>query len=271
MKKTQLIALLLVVCLFAGCSFYELDNEDSSRKTFFGAEESVPAQTCAPVTEPSSSSQTAPPTTDAPPSGATPVQIPAESAGYSAVYQDICQFLRSGDSDQAYQFVTTGIKETRIGTSSEAERFAAISYALQDLNGDGVQEMIVLDPHWTLPGNSRILAIYTLLNNTPTLMAEGWSRSRLYLLQDGTFYKEGSSGAAFSCYETLILQGTALSYTGLWFTYPKGETQIQGGYYYNTTGEYSVEASTEITSEEYTLQQEKLQQEIVTFPSYSFL
>lgn len=279
-KLTRLTALALAVCLLAGCSYHEQEqkksfqNNDSVTSPAQGQEASL-AETSSQATESAPPTQTTSPATETPTQNTTPTQppstqIPAHAAGYSAVYQDIYQLLTSGDRNQNYLFATTGIKEATSGTSTEAERFAAISYALQDLNDDGIQEMIVLDPHWTLPGNSRILALYTLQNGSPLLIDEGWARSRLYLLQDGTFYHEGSGGAAYSVFETRTLQGTHMFSTGIWFTYPKDEAQTQGGYYYNATGEYSVEASIEITNEEYTTQQEALQQKIVTFNAYSF-
>lgn len=42
--------------------------------------------------------------------------------------------------------------------------------------------------------------MYTLHDDKPVLLIEGWARNRYYLLNDGTIYNEGSSGAAYTSF-----------------------------------------------------------------------
>ena len=62
-------------------------------------------------------------------------------------------------------------------------------YALHDINGDGIVELIILSQ------DHDIYAIYTLRENKPVLVGAYWSRSRIALDKNGTLYHSGSSGA----------------------------------------------------------------------------
>ena len=70
--------------------------------------------------------------------------------------------------------------------------------AYQDIL-DNAYEVIIAD---TGPAgwNNRILLMYTLHDDKPVLLIEGWARIRYYLLNDGTIYNEGSSGAAYTSF-----------------------------------------------------------------------
>lgn len=238
--RIQITALALVACLLAGCTInINIDTTPSA------AETTNPAQS------------------------ATPSGIPAIDAGYEAVYEDICTLMTTGDQERTYRYSSAGIVEAALG-DTPTERFAEVAYALQDLTGDDIAEMIVLNPLWPDNGGSRILAIYTLQENSPIMIAEGWSRSRLYLLPDQTFYTEGSSGATYSHFGLQSLKGDSLHFTTVWFTEPKGDAQTQLGFYYNTAGVFDAVSSQEITQEEYCTQQDDLFRQVVVFSHYSF-
>lgn len=69
-------------------------------------------------------------------------------------------------------------------------------YVLFDVNRDGIEELLFMDK----PGfeDNMIYAVYTMKNGKTHRVFDGWSRNRLYLLEDGTFLASGSSGAAYS-------------------------------------------------------------------------
>ncbi|MDR2656276.1 MAG: hypothetical protein LBB86_00440 [Oscillospiraceae bacterium] len=74
-----------------------------------------------------------------------------------------------------------------------------IGYALRDLNGDGVEELI-----W-LTKDLSIWAVFTWVDNAVTNVDEYWERHSLVLDQEGTFNIDSSSGAADNIYEVSIL------------------------------------------------------------------
>ena len=87
---------------------------------------------------------------------------------------------------------------------------AHVGYALIDLDGNGVQEIIVAG---TGSGNNNgniVFEICTLVNDQPVNICMSSARNRYYLRTDGTVLNEGSSGAAYSNYDVLSVSGSML-------------------------------------------------------------
>ena len=69
-------------------------------------------------------------------------------------------------------------------------------YMYFDVNRDGTDELLFLDkPNYE---EAMIYAVYTMKNGKPHRVFDGWTRRRLYLLSDGTFFSCGSDGASYS-------------------------------------------------------------------------
>ena len=262
----RIFAFILVLLLLTGCETRSESNRRYHAKikrsgstqtdtvdlpTNDESESTTP--TDAPVTIPTTVPTTTRPTTPEQP--AVP-NSPATSAGFGAVYAEICELLDSGSVDGDYTYISAGISEMAQNTASASARYSSITYALEDLDGDGKQEMIVLNSM----GNTQILAIYAIQGGKPVMTREGWSRSRLYRLSDGQLYYEGSNGAAYAIFEV----GTQR-----WFTYPTADmTDI--GYYYAADGSYDPATAHQITEEEYNAKQTELSQKITAFSVYNF-
>lgn len=262
----RIFAFILVLLLLTGCE----TRSESNRRYHAKIKRSDSAQTDtvdlptndesesttptdAPVTIPTTVPTTTRPTTPEQP--AVP-NSPATSAGFGAVYAEICELLDSGNTDRDYTYISAGISEMAINTPSVSARYNSITYALEDLDGDGKQEMIVLNSM----GNTQILAIYALQGGHPVMTHEGWSRSRLYRLSDGRLYNESSSGAAYSLFKV----GSQC-----WFTYPNADmTDID--YYYAADGSYDPTTAHQITEEEYNAKQIEFSQMITPFSVYNF-
>ena len=262
MKRfVRISALVLALLLLTGCS--SLSDFETDLNHMFGKEPLVPPGLVDPsapadnaaATEPTESSpeEATEPATEQP----TAPPDDAISAGFGVVYADICLMLDTGDWEQEYRYANIGMIEVIMGQDSKDARYSSITYALEDLNDDGSLEMIVLDAM----GNTRILAIYALQNGEPVMTHEGWYRSRLYRLSDGSLYNEGSGGAAYSSF------GIG---DQLWFTYPKGDDQMEIGYYYAADGTYDPAKAIEITGDEYSAKQTELAKMITPFSTYSF-
>ena len=97
-------------------------------------------------------------------------------------------------SDEIFSY--DGIREAKMGRDTD-EALAGIGYTYYDVDDNGIEELIIADTGpegW----NNRILLMYTLYDDKPVLLIDGWARNRYYLLNDGTIYNEGSSGAAYT-------------------------------------------------------------------------
>lgn len=260
-RLTRLLVLFFVLSLLIGCS-NSSDLKDTLPSISF---ETTLSTDCVDLTMPTDNDSatfstiptTIPPAESTAPTIPPATQSPAASAGFDAVYTDICRLLDSGSWELEYTYVSNGIGEVVIPLHTIEERYSSITYALEDMDNDGSLEMIVLDAM----GNTRILAIYAFQNGQLVMTHEGWARARLYRLSDGTLYREGSNGAAYSIFE---------AYGHRWFTYPKGEEEIEAGYYYAADGSYDPNSAQEITCEEYYAKQAELTQMITTFSVYNF-
>lgn len=153
--------------------------------------------------------------------------------------------------DSAYRMLVEGpgevLDEGEVGLwEVRSEGTDAIGYTFIDLNNDGIEELVLTGPF--------ILAIHTLVNNEPVLVAEGWYRSCLFLLNDGRIYNVGSGGASHAVNRTFefLPNSTELSVLDLYYT-SDNETYDGFRYFHNTTGDYNLETPDEyeITVEEY--------------------
>lgn len=93
------------------------------------------------------------------------------------------------ESDDAFTYV--GVAETRIGRDVD-ETLASVGYTLFDVDGDEVDELIIVDTSEDESYNNRILIMASLLDDKPVEVVGGWATSRFYLLNDNTIYYEGS-------------------------------------------------------------------------------
>lgn len=103
--------------------------------------------------------------------------------------------------------MTLGTFETTLSATDD-EILNGVGYTIQDINGDGIQELLIIqvsDRGQTRYFGEKILALYTIANDEARFLAGGWARNRYYLLSDGQIYNEGSSGADDSSFETYIL------------------------------------------------------------------
>ena len=150
-------------------------------------------------------------------------------------------------------YFSTGINEVVLYGNTVDDRMKAVAYCIMDVNKDGVEELLIVDPVYPQPGNVRIIDMYTLVDGTPVKVIEGWARNGYYLLDDGTIYCVGSGGAAYSNVELLSFEPIAIELTlkELYFTYPKDEDMNNVGYYYSGSGIYDVSVATEISADEF--------------------
>lgn len=123
---------------------------------------------------------------------------------------------------------------------SEMMLYAAnVGYALQDLDGDGVQELLIAGiGYYTL--ENTLFEIYTLQNGAPVRVAQSSVRCRYYLMNDNRIYCEGSSGAAYSNFSVMQYSaGTIRFLNGLYTTDVLADgTPSPYTYYYTTSNQF---------------------------------
>ena len=115
-----------------------------------------------------------------------------------------------------------------------------VGYAVLDLDGNGVQELIVAGIGYDIPDEPCIFEIFTLEGNTPVSAARSQARSRLFLLKDGKLYNEGSSGAASSNFSVMQFSAGQLRFlNGLYTTDVLSDgSPSPYPYYFTTSNQY---------------------------------
>lgn len=127
----------------------------------------------------------------------------------------------------------TGNREKGISELVNREDF--LGYALKDLDDDGVEELILASDMYHLYPNI-IYDVYTLENGKPELLLQSRARSRYFMLQDGRFLMEGSSGAMYASWITYRFSDTSPSVQEqIWTTEEPHDLADFAPYYYYGT------------------------------------
>lgn len=167
---------------------------------------------------------------------------------YRTVLDSNFELIMGGADAYEYRDGTSGIGEVIMNSDEIAAD--TIGYTFFDVNQDGVAELIIGSIDEEKEGKyygQNIYSAYTC-NDIPYLLIEGWSRNRCFLLEDGTFYTEGSGGAMYRILENseLDANATQLSCKDYYFTKEKDESFEEIGFYHNTTGEWEASVSEEL-------------------------
>ena len=121
---------------------------------------------------------------------------------------------------------------------SEMILYAAhVGYATQDLDGDGTDELIIAGIGFFFSNDTFLFEIFTLQNGAPVSVSRSTVRARLYLMNDGRLFLEGSNSAASSCYSVMQYSGGTLRFlNGLYTTDAAGDGST--AYYFTTSNQY---------------------------------
>ena len=140
-------------------------------------------------------------------------------------------------------------------TENPAETFTRIGYAVQDINADGAPELVIgeiEERKGVACFGHTLYAVYTQSRSKIYCVVEGWARNSFQLLNDGSFFNQGSAGAMYSIFGRYILpphKNTATC-SDFYFTHEKDET-LQMAYYYNTSGQFDKAVSRQIAEAAY--------------------
>lgn len=128
-----------------------------------------------------------------------------------------------------------------------------LGYAIQDINADGISELIIGEIEVKNDNacfGSKVYAVYTQADGKIYCALEGYDRNRYDILNDGTFFNLGSEGATHTIFGAYVLNPSAkeIVCADFYFSYEKDETCQEIFYYHNTTGAFD-KAVSEIISE----------------------
>lgn len=121
-----------------------------------------------------------------------------------------------------------------------------LGYTIQDINADGIAELIVGEIAETKDNasfGSKVYAVYTHFDGKIYCALERYARNSYEILNNGMFFDLGSEGATHTIFGSYAL------YSGAKVSYEKDETCQEILYYHNTTGDFDRTVS-EIISED---------------------
>lgn len=107
-----------------------------------------------------------------------------------------------------------------------------------DVDGNGIEELIIADmlDNGGGPWDNRIMLMYSLADNKPVLVIDGWARNRYYLLNDGTIYHAGSGGAAYSSFAVYHMAEDGISLEVIDYYSSGYYGDSEWGWFHSTTG-----------------------------------
>ncbi|MBP5385457.1 MAG: hypothetical protein J6Y57_10890 [Lachnospiraceae bacterium] len=163
---------------------------------------------------------------------------------YESVFAEVLDVIQNGyDYDKLYSYISNGLIEA-VQYPGDEDPLEKVGYVMDDISGDGIPELLIGE-------DDSIFAIFTIEDEEPAWVLEGWSRNSYSRMEDGHFYNKGSGGSSIvlfgECY--LSKDATRSIWVDYYFTDEKnGEIH----FYHNTSGEYDTESSDEIEASEET-------------------
>ena len=155
----------------------------------------------------------------------TPAQDEALLAAYDRILERSVEVLSSGDD------IETGDGE--MGLLEACYSGTGVGYAVEDLTGDGVPELILGSLE-----DDTIFAVYTGDRGEPVLMLEGGYRHPCRYLGGGRFFCSGFASAFNSILASYALSGDGLELTceDFYFTDESADNMMTVAFFHNTSG-----------------------------------
>ena len=184
-----------------------------------------------------------------------------DAAAYSSVIEKYRTAFETGNSKNAEYAWDNGLSEMMAYSS-------AVGYALEDLDGNGIRELIIAGMGTSDFSERNIFDLYTLENGAPVQVATSFARMRYYLQSDNSIRYEGSGGAAYTNIVRSRLNGSSLETIEMIFT--TEQTAQDGSLYtacYYQEGDSEripSEKSVEISDEEFRTRWEQMEADTVT-------
>ena len=167
---------------------------------------------------------------------------------YAPVLSEVLTVAKAGyDYDTEYSYISNGIME-KVMYPSDEDPLEDIGYIIEDLSGDGVPELLIgsNDEYSDSGERSYIYNIFSIREDEPVHVMDGWARSSYCPMENGHFYYFGSGGAAVTLIgeNHLSEDGSEIVWDDFFFTDEKNDGTI--GTYHNKTGIFDVNEAKEI-------------------------
>lgn len=142
-----------------------------------------------------------------------------QSEDYATAYEPIFEEYRKAYASEvpATQYAWEH------GISEIIEYSTGVGYALEDLDNNGIPELIVAGIGTDEFADRMAYGVYTLEGGVPVNLATSSARMRYYLRDDGTILYEGSGGAAYTYIRLYRVNGSSLEEVETVFTNMDGE------------------------------------------------
>ena len=165
---------------------------------------------------------------------------------YNPVLEEFYYMIKYANNQNDIKDGFTGVIEASLAFENEA--LSEIGYLISDINGDGIKELLVgISDEEEIYVKNDLYAIYTLKNDSPTLVAEGRSRNWYSLIDGGNIFNFGSNGAAYRIFGEYSLGNEAeLNCKDFYFSYDKDGSYANIGFFHNTTGIYDMAQAKEL-------------------------
>ena len=237
-RKT--IALILSILMMISLAACGPKSDDGAAEKPAASPSASPS--AAPSAAPIASPSTAP--------GAAPSEEPEQTDyrdDYYALLEGICELVEKQDDTAELQEGELGIYEAALAMGGEA--INKMGFLMTDLNNDDVVELLVgvFDKDVSAYTKNEIYAAYTHDGEKPVLLFEGRNRNAYSLLDGGTFFYYGSSGAVYTMFGEYALSAEGeLVCKDYYFTYEKDADFTEIGFYHNTDGAWDPKVSEEL-------------------------
>lgn len=176
---------------------------------------------------------------------------------YAPVLDEFYKFVDGSSNGEKITEGAIGVEEV-IGSVRGKASLNRIGYAIQDISGDGIPELLIGRTETrkdALGEGNDIFAVYACRGGKPLGVLEGWGRNNFRYMGQGRFYYEGSNGAMYSIFAvyTLAQDGSSLLCSDYYFTHEKRPGVSEVAYFHNTSGQWVPKASEElkITGEQF--------------------
>lgn len=183
-----------------------------------------------------------------------------DAAAYSSVIEKYRTAFETGNSKNAEYAWDNGLSEMMAYSS-------AVGYALEDLDGNGIRELIIAGMGTSDFSERNIYDLYTLENGAPVPVATSFARMRYYLQSDNSIRYEGSSGAAYTNIVRSRLNGSSLETIEMIFTTEQtaqdGSLYVACYYQQGDSERIPSEKSVEISDEEFRTRWEQMDADAV--------
>ena len=176
---------------------------------------------------------------------AAAVTVNAAGPAGPSPYEDVLTRARNfcgdgaGTAEDGNDEGMTGIIEAA-GKLTPAECLERTGYAVRDINGDGTPECLIgkIDgENGVSRTGKQLYAVFTLRDGSPAPVMEGTFRNRLFLLDDGSLFREGYAGVMafiFGVYR-LPRGQSRTECLDFFFTRAEKESSRETGYYRNAS------------------------------------